>query len=318
MTRPDPRQQAAMSAAFAGAVDLSALANRPAAPPAGAAAPAGPAGAEPSPFVMAVTEADFSDVLQASAQLPIVFDLWSPRSPVSAQLSPMLAALAAKGHGAWVLAQVDVDTNPRIAQAFQVQQIPTVMAVAAGQPVDGFSGQMSEPELKKWIASLLDALRDRLPGIRAAEQAAADAGELEAEPEDPRFTAAEDLLAAGDYEAARAAYQKILDVEPANAEAAAALAQVVFLARVDQHPQDATALADAAPDDVALQGAAADLALAAGDPQAAFDRLIATVRRTVGDDKAAAREWLVGLFALFPADDDLVRVARRQLAAALY
>ncbi len=308
MTRPDPRQQAALSSAFAGAVDLSALA-RPAAPP--APAPTGPG----SEFVLRITEGDFQDVLQASTQVPVVFDLASPRSAVSAQLSPLLAAAAAKGNGAWILAQVDVDTSPRIAQAFQVQAIPTVVAVAAGQPVDGFSGAMAEAELTAWIKSLLDALRGQLPGIQAAEDAAGPAPE---EPEDPRFTAAEALLDGGDYQGALAAYQHILDVEPGNQQAVAAHAQAGFLARATSHPQDCLEQAAASPDDVAAQAAAADVELLGGDPAAAFRRMIDTVKRVAGDDRTAARDHLVSLFALFPADDEQVRLARRALAAALY
>ena len=300
-----------MSAAFAGAVDLSALAKPGAAPAGPPATPAGP----PSEFVVDVTEASFGDVVQASTDVLVVVDLWSPRSQVSAELSPLLAGLAAEGSGTWILARVDVDANPRVAQAFQVQAIPTTVALAGGQPVDAFTGTQTEPQLRAWIASLITALRDRLPGIKAAEDAA---GGPAPEPEDPRFTAAEDLLDGGDYAGAASAYQAILAVEPANAQAVAALAQARFLERVGTVSDDAVALADARPDDVRAQCDAADLEVEGGQSSAAFDRLIAAVRRLAGDDRTVAREHLVGLFALFPADDETVRAARRALAAALY
>ncbi|GGL90640.1 tetratricopeptide repeat protein [Nakamurella endophytica] len=305
MTRPDPRQQAALSAAFAGAVDLSALA-RPATP-----APPVPS----SQYVVDVTEASFGEVVQTSAQLLVVVDLWSARSQGSATLSPVLARLAEEGRGTWLLARVDVDANPRIAQAFQVQAIPTTVALAGGQPVDAFTGVQPEDQLRAWITSLIDALRDRLPGIRAAEEAA---GGPAPEPVDPRFVAAEELLELGDFAGARAAYQAILDAEPANADAASALAQTDFLARTTDLSDDAVEFADAHPDDVRAQCAAADLEVASNLASAAFDRLIATVRRAAGDDRTVAREHLLGLFALFPVDDEAVRTARRRLAAALY
>ncbi len=308
-----------MPAAFAGAVDLSGLA-RPAAEPAAApaAVPTGPDG-EPSPFVLDVDEATFGEILQASAQLPVVIDLWATWCEPCKQLSPILERLAAAAGGSWILAKVDVDANPRIAQAFGVQSIPTVVAVAGGQPVDAFTGALPEPQVRQWISSVLDALRDRMPAIKAAEErAVAAGGGPEPEPEDPRFVAAEDLLAGGDYAGAQRAYEEILAVEPGNAQAKAALGQAALLARVDAQPPDAIAKADAAPDDVPAQLAAADAEVAAGSGAAAFARLVDTVRRTSDDDRTAAREHLVGLFALFAPDDPDVIAARRALAAALF
>ncbi len=317
-----------MSAAFTGAIDLSGLKNRPAAPPPGTGpVPDGSGGASGtsgrSPFVVDVDEATFGDVVQASTQVLVVIDLWATWCEPCKQLSPILERLATAAGGSWVLAKVDVDANPRIAQAFGVQSIPTVVAVAGGQPVDAFSGALPEPQVREWISALLDGLRDQLPGINAAEaRAAAQAGDAvqtpEPEPEDPRFVAAEDALAAGDYAVAERAYRQILETEPGNAQATAALAQTTLLARVDALPPDALARADAAPDDVDAQCAAADLELASGLLREAFDRLIGTVSRTSDEDRTKAREHLVELFGLFPPDDEQVIRARRALAAALY
>ena len=312
-----------MSAAFAGAVDLSALKARATAPgpgltPPGAGPEPGAAAAEPvgerSPFVVEVTEETFGEVVQASTQVLVVIELWASRSDRAAQLSPALEQLAAAAGGSWLLARADIDTNPRIAQAFGVQTVPTVIAVAAGQPVDGLTGVVPEPQARQWITGLLDALRDRLPGIKVAEAATPP----EALPEDPRLTAAEALLDEGDFDGAADAYRAILAQEPAHADAAAALNQTLFMGRLAGHPEDGIATADAAPDDVTLQTVAADLEVAQGDPAAAFDRLIATVRRTAGDERTAAREHLVLLFGLFPTDDQRVVAARRALAAALF
>lgn len=319
-------QQAAMSSAFAGAVDLSGLARQaqqpqqgPTAVTAGAAGagapdPAGPAGPR-SPFVIDVDEASFQSVVQASTEVLVVMDLWATWCEPCKQLSPVLEKLAAEGGGAWILAKVDIDANPRIAQAFGVQSVPTVVALAAGQPVDAFAGVQPEPQLRQWVSGLLSALRDKLPGIKAAEDAM---GGPAPEPEDPRFTAAEELLSDGKFADAAAAYQAILDAEPANTQAAAALAQAQFLGRTADLPDDAIAKADAAPDDVAAQLLAADAEAAAGNPSAAFDRLIAGIKRTAGDERTHLREHLVSLFGLFAPDDPQVIAARRALAAALY
>lgn len=315
-----------MSAAFSRAVDLSGLADRaqrqsgapaPGQAPAGAPgepAPA-PAATHSSPYVIDVTEETFNSVIEASTQVLVVIDLWATWCEPCKQLSPVLEKLAAAAGGSWILAKVDVDANPRIAQAFGAQSIPTVVAVAAGQPVDAFTGAQPEAQVRQWVTGILDNLRDKLPGIKAAEDAN---GGPPPEPEDPRFTAAEEQMAAEDYSGAAAAYQQILDTEPANAQAQSALAHATFLARVQTIAPDAIEQADAAPNDVGKQCAAADLELAAGNAEAAFDRLIDAVRRAGADERTALREHLVGLFTMFSVDDPLVVGARRKLAASLY
>ncbi len=305
---------------MAGAVDLAAVKARSEAAARAKATPA-PSGGEPaggSAFVVDVSEQTFqTEVIDRSMQVPVIVDLWATWCEPCKQLSPVLERLAEAGGGAWLLAKVDIDANPRIAQAFRVQSVPTVIAVVAGQPVDGFSGALPEPEVRKWVTSLLDALRDRMPGIREAAQRQ-DGVEPEEEPDDPRFVKAEEAVEEGDWAAAEEAYNAILAAEPGNEQAVAALAQVRFLARAEQADPSAVARADAAPDDVDAQLAAADAELAGDEVDAAFARLVATVGRTAGSDRDKAREHLVGLFELFPPDDPRVTKARRSLARALF
>lgn len=320
MTRPDPRQQAALSAAFAGAIDLSGLKRPAAAAPSGPAAPAAgqTTDGETTPFVIDVDEQTFGDAVQVSADVPVVIELWASRADRSQQVSAALEKAAAAAGGSWVLARVDIDANPRIAQAFGIQSLPTTVALAGGQPVDMFTGVMPEAEALQWISGLLDALRDRLPGIRAAEEANQANSAAEPEPEDPRLVAAEDAMAAGDFAGAAQAYQEILAVEPTHQQAASALLWAQFLGRVQEAGPDAIAAADAAPNDVAAQCAAADLQVSEDDAAGGFARLVDTVRRSADPDRTIAREHLLELFGLFPADDAAVIAARRALAAALY
>jgi putative thioredoxin len=322
VSRPDRRQQAALSAALAGAVDLSALAARPAQPaPRSNGGPPAAGGGDDGQWVIDVSEATFqTDVVERSLQVPVVIDLWATWCQPCKQLSPVLERLAAAGGGSWVLAKIDVDANPRISQLFGVQSIPMVIAIAGGRPVDMFTGAQPEPQVREWIRGLLDALRDKLPGIRAAEEAAGG-GEPEQEveePVDPRLVAAEDAIERGDYDAAAAAYQQILDAEPGNELARDALAQVRFAARAESVDPESVARADADPDDLDAQLAASDIEVATDQAERAFARLVDTVRRTSGDDRNRVREHLIGLFGLFPADDPRVLTARRNLAAALY
>jgi putative thioredoxin len=314
---------------MAGAVDLSALRARadaartsgagraPASGPDGGSAPPD-SGAASGQWVIDVTEQTFqTDVLERSLQVPVVVDLWATWCQPCKQLSPVLERLAEQGRGTWILAKVDIDANPRIAQAFGVQSIPTVIALAGGQPVEAFSGAQPEPQVRQWIEALITEFRDKLPGIRAAESGVGNA-EPELEEEDPRFVAAEDALERGDYAGAEAAYQRILDAEPANEQANAAIAQVRFLARAESADPSAVARADANPDDVDAQLAAADAELATEQVDAAFARLVSTVGRTDGEERDRVREHLVGLFELFPPDDPRVMAARRALARVLF
>lgn len=319
MTRPDPRQTAALSAALSRAVDLSALKARAEASKTAAARPAPANGGEQpaGDLIIEVTEATFqTEVIERSLSVPVIVDLWAEWCGPCKQLSPVLERLAGQYGGSWVLAKIDIDANPRIAQLFGVQSIPMVVAIAGGQPVEAFAGAQPEPQIKQWLDGLLDALRDRLPGIRAAENGTAP--EAEPEPEDPRFTAAEDAFNRGDYAAAETAYQQILDNEPGNELAAAALAQVRFLARAETTDPSVVVRADTSPDDLDAQLAASDIEVAQQRVEQAFTRLLNAVRRTAGDDRDRARTHLVSLFDLFAPDDPRVMKARRELASALF
>ncbi|QDQ99272.1 tetratricopeptide repeat protein [Tomitella fengzijianii] len=291
---------------MSGAVDLAGLAQ-PQRPPQ-EQPPAGPGGIRP---VVAVGEADFeAEVLQRSMQVPVIVSIGAAEYPQSVQLDATLESAAVAAAGRWVLATVDIHNAPRIAQAFGVQSVPTVLAVAAGRPVDAFAGVISEAELDQWISGILDATAGQLSGPPPAE------GEEPAR--DPRLVAAEDLMDAGDLPGSIQAYENILAEEPGNEEAGAAVRQLRFLVRAQDVPGDAVDAADAAPGDVDKQLRAADAQLLAQQPDAAFGRLIAVVRTGAPEDKATARARLLELFDLFdPAEEHVIR-ARRDLANALY
>ncbi|MPY83688.1 MAG: tetratricopeptide repeat protein [Actinophytocola sp.] len=308
----------AISGSLAGAVDLSGLKQRAEAASQQQSGGGQAAGPPSAGAVIDVTEQSFqTDVVERSMQQLVVVDLWAEWCGPCKQLGPLLDKLAQESNGAWVLAKVDVDANPRIAQLFGAQSIPTVVAIAGGQPVDAFSGALPEPEIRKWLDSLLDALRDKLPGIQAAEQGEQEEAPVE-EPEDPRFTEAEAAFERGDFAEAEAAYQRILDEEPANEEAKAAMNQVRFAARTDSLDPAVIATSDADPADATAAMSAADVEVARQQPEQAFARLIAAIRVNAGDDKDQLRNHLVELFELFDPADERVMKARRDLASALF
>jgi len=304
-------------AALRGAVDLSALRNRPAAAPAGDAAPV----SAPS-LVMDVTDETFPQLLELSRTVPVVIDLWAEWCGPCKQLSPILERVVTELAGRLVLAKVDVDANPQLSQAFRAQSIPLVVALVAGQPVPLFTGAVPEQQVREVFAQLLQlAAQNGVTGSidTAAEEDAATDVEP-AEPELPPLHAeAFDAIEAGDYPRAIAAYEKALAENPRDDEARAGLGQVKLLDRVEGVDlKDARAAAAAAPADIEAQFTVADLDLAGGHVDDAFARLLDLFAALPSDERGAVRERLLELFALIGDTDPRVIRARGRLASLLF
>lgn len=299
-----------------GAIDLSSL---------GARRPAGAAGANGSggDFVIDVTDQTFqAEVLDRSASVPVVIDFWADWCGPCKQLSPVLERLADEYEGRFVLAKIDVDANQGIAASAQVQSIPTVIAVLRGQAVPLFQGALPEAQVRRFIDELLkvaetNGVTGRADPINGNGGDADSAGEEAAS--DPRFEAAYEAINSGDFDAAAAAYRAVLAESPADAEAKAGLAQVELMRRTTGvDPAAARASAAQNPTDVDAQLLVADLDLAQGDVDEAFNRLVETVRKVAGDDRDRVRTRLIELFEITGVDDPRVVKARAALASALF
>ena len=298
---------------MSGAVDLAAVKARSEA----AARAADNSTPAPGGSVVEVTEATFqAEVIDRSFQVPVLIDLWADWCQPCKQLSPILERLAAEAGGTWILAKIDVDANPRISQALQVQSIPTVFAAIGGQLVPGFQGALPEPQVREFVGALVKAASQA--GLSGAVADATDEATAAEVPVDPRFSEAEAALEAGQFDLAAKRYQAILDAEPANTEAALALRQVRLLERLQDIDPKLVARAETAPDDVPAQLAAADYALSRSDVDGALGRLLGLVRRVSGEDRDAVRERLIEYFDLLGPDDPRVAPARRALANALF
>ena len=302
-----------LGAALRGAVDLSTLRQRP-----DAAAASAPARDGLPSLVFDVTDATFAAVLELSRTVPVVVDLWAEWCGPCKQLTPALEKVVNELGGRLVLAKVDVDANPQLAQSFRAQTIPMVVALIAGQPVPLFNGAVPEQQVREVFAQLLELAAQH--GVNGTVPM--DEGEEPADAEPalpPLHQAAFDAIEAGDLTAARAAYEQALAENPRDAEARAGLGQVSLMQRVaGLQLQETRERAAAEPLNVSVQLDAADLDIAGGHVDDAFARLLDLFAALSGDERTPVRERLLELFGLVGDGDPRVIRARGRLSSLLF
>ncbi|MFJ1593365.1 tetratricopeptide repeat protein [Kitasatospora albolonga] len=274
----------------------------------------------PAALVIDVDEAGFErDVLQRSAEVPVVIDFWAEWCEPCKQLGPLLERLAVEYNGRFLLAKVDVDANQMLMQQFGIQGIPAVFAVVAGQALPLFQGAAPEAQIRETLDQLIQVGEQRfgLTGIAVDPDAAP--AEVPAGPYDALLEAAASALDANDFGGAVQAYKNVLTDDPGNPEAKLGLAQAELLGRVQSmDPQAVRKDAAENPGDVNAQIAAADLDLVGGHVEDAFGRLVEAVRRTAGDERNTARLRLLELFEVIGPEDPRVTSARTALARVLF
>lgn len=294
-----------------GAVDLTAIG----ATPSGAQGADGVSGA----YTVNVTQENLQELLESSMNAAVLMAFYSgQRSPESVRLADDLQALSNEFEGRFLLGRVDVDAVPAIAQAMQVPSVPLVVLVAQGRPMPLFQDPVPLDVLRDGLTQVLQQLTTNGFTGRHQPRGTVDTETGEAML-DPRYVPAQDALERGDVEGAIAEYQKLVDANPADAEASAGLAMALLLKRTEGVDLNAArAEAAARPDDVEAQIMCADLDLLGGHVDDAYRRLIDFVRRSADADRDRARLHLIDLFAVVGNDDPRVQRGRRDLASALF
>ncbi|WP_159943082.1 MULTISPECIES: tetratricopeptide repeat protein [unclassified Nocardiopsis] len=281
-----------------------------------------------NPYAVNVDESNFqAQVLERSMAAPVVLAVLAGWSEQSKQVETALDKLSAASGGNWFLAKVDSEASPQLVQALRVPTTPMIVVVVQGQLLPGPAGPATEEQLTGWLVEAFAALKEQgalppgHPGTVTGDPGAQDAAE--GQPEQPQGrpvdAEAQEALERGDFAAAEAVYAKAVEADPGDAESRSKLAQVRLVGRLQE--VDANAARQAAadnPEDVGAQITVADIDMYGGKFEDAFDRLIATVKRTSDEDRDRARTHLLGLFELLPPGDPRVNAARRKLTSALF
>jgi putative thioredoxin len=300
-----------------GAVDLSQLAQQ-AKQSADAQAPR-PRTAAGS-YVVEVTEQTFeAETIRRSVKHPVVVELYSPRVASGEQLSNALIEIANESEGKFLLARLNVDAAPGIIQALGLQAVPTVIALINGQLAPLFQGVLPKDQVQAVIDQLLKAAVANGMVGRAEPVGSEPPTTAEPEPEaDPRYAAADEALARGDFAAAQEEFEKLLQANPNDVEAQVGKAQAGLFARAALLDPQSTLAAANGSDDLNSQLAAADVEMISGEAEVAFARLIGLVKRLSGDERNQARVRLLELFDTLGNTDERVLKARRDLMTALF
>jgi putative thioredoxin len=250
-----------------------------------------------------------SDFVAKSKEMVVILLAYSARSAQAKEILETLGKLEIADKNTWLLGVVDVDAQPQVAQALQIKSVPVAIAIIAEQLLPLFESTPPADQVRLVINKLLELASQK--GVGSAPEAPTQI------PMEPEEEAAYAAMEKGDYKAAKVSYEAWLKRKPNEQVAVVGLAQVNLMLRIEGLDPVLT-LKNAKADDVTSQMMCADIEIATGNYEAAFDRLLTAVRGMVGDDRDKAKAHLITLFNLVdPTDPRLVK-ARGQLASALF
>jgi len=259
---------------------------------------------------IAVTQENLvSEFVTKSKEKVVVLLAWSARSTQSKEILETLGKLEKADNNAWLLGTVDVDTQPQVAQALQIKSVPVAIAIIAEQLLPLFESVPPADQVRLVINKLLELASQK--GVGSAPEGPT---EIPMEPEEEAAYAA---MEKGDYKAAKLSYEAWLKRKPNEQVAVVGLSQVNLMLRIEGLDPVLT-LKNAKDDDLTSQLMSADIQVASGDYEAAFDRLLKVIKSKTGDERDKAKAHLISLFNLVDPTDPRLIKARAALASALF
>jgi len=250
-----------------------------------------------------------SEFVAKSKEKVVVLLAWSPRSAQAKEILETLGKLERADNGAWLLGTVNVDAEPEVAQALQVKAVPIAIAIVAEQLLPLFESVPAPEQVRLVINKLLE-----LASQKGVGSAPVGSTEMPMEPEEESAYAA---MEKGDYKAAKLSYEAWLKRKPNEQVAVVGLSQVNLMIRIEGLDPVLT-LQNAKDDDLTSQLMCADIQIASGDYEAAFDRLLKVIKSKSGDERDQAKSHLISLFNLVDPTDARLIKARAALASALF
>ena len=275
-----------------------------------------------------------ADVIDASAEVPVIVDFWAPWCGPCKQLGPIIEKLVRQAGGRIKLVKVNIDENQRLAQQMRIQSIPAVYAFVGGRPVDAFVGAQPESQIKSFIDRLLGGAKSALDEALEQADAALQAGDADTAVQLYAAVLGEDgeharaaagvlraMVAKNDIAGAKAAADRMPATLKAKPEVQAAMQTIElategksdasavagFKARLEKDPKDHEARYELA---VALY--------AADDKPGAIDALLDLVKLGAKWNEDAGRKRLIKIFEALGSDHPLVLESRRRLASILF
>jgi putative thioredoxin len=250
-----------------------------------------------------------TDFVSKSKEKVIILLCWSPRSGQSKEILEILGKLEQADKDAWQLGTVDVDAQPQVAQALQIKSVPVAIAIIAEQLMPLFESVPPADQVRLVINKLLELASQK--GIGSAPEGPTEI------PMEAEEVAAFEAMEKGDYKAAKISYEAWLKRKPNEQVAVIGLAQVNLMLRIEGLDPVLT-LKNAKDDDLTSQLMCADIEIASGNYEAAFDRLLRAVKAFSADDRDKVKAHLISLFNLVDPTDPRLIKARSQLASALF
>ena len=247
-----------------------------------------------------------ADFVSKSKEKVIILLCWSPRSGQSKEILEILGKLEQADKDAWQLGTVDVDAQPQVAQALQIKSVPVAIAE---QLMPLFESVPPADQVRLVINKLLELASQK--GVGSAPEGPTEI------PMEAEEVAAFEAMEKGDYKAAKISYEAWLKRKPNEQVAVIGLAQVNLMLRIEGLDPVLT-LKNAKDDDLTSQLMCADIEIASGNYEAAFDRLLRAVKAFSADDRDKVKAHLISLFNLVDPTDPRLIKARSQLASALF